>query len=100
MNLFNRNKYSLFKAQLTEGVCLNIAVTDAFPRTSISFPCCRITAIPLVTLVFFLLVFFTEPSLCQLGTAGMVARMLCFSWHHCTSFIAGIRKALTMEIPP
>ena len=94
--LFDWDKNSLLVAQLTEGVCLNIAVTDAFPRTSVSFPCCRITTVLLVTLVLFLLVFLTEPSFCQLGTAGMVARMLCLSWHHCTSFNKGIRKALTV----
>lgn len=98
--LFDWDKNSLLVAQLTEGVCLNIAVTDAFPRTSVSFPCCRITTVLLVTLVLFLLVFLTEPSFCQLGTAGMVARMLCLSWHHCTSFNKGIRKALTVGIPP
>ena len=98
--LFDRDKNSLLVAQLTEGVCLNIAVTDAFPRTSVPFPCCRVTSVLLLTLVLFLLVFLTEPSFCQLGTAGMVARMLCLSWHHCTSFNKGIRKALTAGIPP
>lgn len=82
---FDWDKHSLLVAQLTEGVCLNIAVTDAFPRTPVPFPCCRVTTVLLVTLILFLLVFLTEPSLCQLGTAGMMARMLCFPWHHCTS---------------
>lgn len=94
--LFNWNKHSLLIAQLTERMCLNIAVTDAFPRTSVSFPCSRVTTVLLVTLVFFPLVFLTEPSFRQLRTTGMVARVLCFPWHHCTSSFSGIRKALTV----
>ena len=96
VNLFNRDKHSLLVAQLTERVCLNIAVTDAFPRTSISFPCSSVTTVLLVTLVLFLLMFLAEPSFCQLRTSGMVARVLCFPWHHCTSSYLGIRKALTV----
>lgn len=94
--LFDWDKHSILVAQLTERMCLNRAVTDAFPRTSVSFPCSRGTTVLLVTLVFFPLVFLTEPSFRQLRTTGMVARVLCFPWHHCTSSFSGIRKALTV----
>ena len=43
-----------------------------------------------------LVVFLTEPSFRQLRTTGMVARVLCFPWHHCASSFSGIRKALTV----
>lgn len=100
MYLLHWNSHSLLKAQLTKGMCFNITVTDAFPRSTVSFPCCRITTVLLVTPVLFLLVFLTEPSLCQLRAAGMMAWMLCFPWHCYTSFKKGIRKALTVGIPP
>ena len=81
MYLFHLHQHSLFVAQLTEGVCLYIAVTDAFPRSSVPLACSRVTAVLLVTLVLFLLVQFAETTLRQIRTAGMVARVFSLSWH-------------------
>ena len=39
MYFINIHKHSLLVAQLTEGMGLNIAVTDAFPRSAVAFPC-------------------------------------------------------------
>ena len=63
MYFFYFYKHSLLVAQLTKGMSLYIAVTDAFPRSAIPFPCSRVTVVLLVLLVLFLLVLFTEPTL-------------------------------------
>ena len=61
---FYFNKDSLLVTNLTERMSLNIAVTDAFPRSSVPFLCCWVTAVLLVTLVLFPLMFLAEPTLC------------------------------------
>ena len=87
MYLFYLNKHSLLVAQLTEGMSLYIAVTDAFPRSSVPLACSRVTAVLLITLVLFLLVLLTETALRQVRTAGVAARVFRFSWQNPTSFI-------------
>lgn len=80
-----RNKHTLLIAQLTERMCLHITVTDAFPRTPVTSPRIRITLVLLVTPVLLPLVLLTEPSLCKVGAAWIMARVLCFPWHFPTS---------------
>ena len=86
--LFNGYEHSLLVALLTEGVGLNIAVTDAFPRSSIPSPRSRVTVVLLVTLVLFPLVLFTEPTFSKVGTTGVVAGVFRFSWHYLTNLSA------------
>ena len=81
----HRDKYALIIAQFTERMHLHIAVTDAFPRTPVAPPRIRITLVLLITPVLLLLVLLTEPFLCKVGAAGMMARVLCFPWHFPTS---------------
>ena len=88
MDFLNPGKHALLVAQLTEGVCLNIAVTDAFPRSAITLPRVWVTLVLLVTPVLFLLMFLTESSFRQLWTAGVMARVFCFPWHFHTSIWA------------
>lgn len=81
--LFNGYKHSLLVTLLAEGVGLDVAVTDAFPRSSVPSPRSRVTVVLLVTLVLFPLVFLAEPSFSKVGTTGVVAGVFCFSWHGC-----------------
>jgi hypothetical protein len=86
MNLFNLYKHTLLKTNFTKRMSLNIAVTDAFPRSAITLPCVGITLVLLVTSVLFLLMFLAEPSVSHIRTAGMMAWMLSLSWHGHPSF--------------
>ena len=99
MYFFYFNKHSLLKAQLTKGMGLNITVTDAFPRSTITPVCCRVSVVLLVLFVSFLLVLLTEPSFSKVGTAGMVAWVFSLSWHSSYTSILGIIKALTAGLP-
>lgn len=100
MYFFYFNKDSLFVTNLTERMSLNITVTDAFPRTTISSPSVRVSLVLLVTSVLFLLMFLTEPTLGQLGTSGMVAWVFRFSWHSsCTSTVLICNEGCKSTVP-
>ena len=79
--LFNGYKHSLLVTLLTEGMGLNVTVTDAFPRSSVPSPRSRVTVVLLVTLVLFPLVFLAEPTFSKVGTTGVVAGVFRFPWH-------------------
>ncbi len=86
MNFIYRNDDSFLKAQLTKRMCLNIAVTDSFPSSSVPATYSFISAILLVGTIRLLLMFLTVPSIRQIWTAGETTRTLWSFWHICTSF--------------
>ena len=88
MHLFHRTKQTFPVALLTEWVLGYIAVADSFPCPAVSTAYSRVPVVLLVALVLLFLVFLTEPSLCQVGTAGERTGALWFSWHLATSFFA------------
>ena len=73
-------------APLTKQVCIHVPVTDAFPCPSIPALGCRVPVVLFVPLILQLLMFLTEPSIRQLGTAGVGTRPLWFPWHRLTPF--------------
>ena len=93
MNLFYRNKHAFLVAHLTKGVALNITVADAFPRSAIPLPCSRVSQVLLIVFVFFFLMFFTKPALCQVRTSWVVAWMFSFSWQFKTPPFPLIKKS-------
>ena len=85
MHLLRLHEPAFLLAQLTKRVCVHVAVTDAFPRTSIFSFGCRVPPILFITLVIQFLMLLTESAVRQLGTAGVRTRPLWFLWHRITS---------------
>ena len=71
VDLFGGCQLSVLLAQLTQRVGFCVAVTDAFPSSAIPTAYSRVTVVLLIALGFLLCVFLTEPSMGQLGTAGV-----------------------------
>ena len=91
--LFGGSEPALFLALLTKRMRLNVAVTDAFPSTTVSFVGYRVAFILVVMFIHCLLMFgtvlltFSKPT-----AAGISTRTLWFVGHHFTSLL-GIEKA-------
>lgn len=85
MHLLCLHEPSFLLAQLTKRVCVHVAVTDAFPRTSIFSFGCRVPPILFITLVLQFLMLLTESAVRQPGTAWVGTRPLWFPWHLGTS---------------
>ena len=81
MHLLHGTQQSLLVALLTERVLLRIAVTNSFPRPAVPTAYSRVTVVLLVAAVLLFLMLLTEPSVCQLRTAGKGTGPLWFSWH-------------------
>lgn len=79
--LLHRPQQSFLPALLTERVLCGVAVTDTLPRPPIPTAYSRVTVVLLVAAVLLLPMLLTEPSLCQLWTAGEGTRSLRFPWH-------------------
>ena len=71
VDLFGGCQLSILLAQLTQWVGFCVAVTDALPCSAVPTAYSRVTVVLLVALGFLLCVFLTEPSVGQLGTAGV-----------------------------
>jgi hypothetical protein len=86
MYLLGGYNQSLFLTLLTEWVCLDVSVTDAFPSTTVPLVGCGITFVPVVLFVHDLLVFgavlltFGKPT-----AAGISTGTLRFIGHGFTS---------------
>jgi hypothetical protein len=95
--LFSWSETALFLALLTKRVRFDVAVTDAFPCTTVSFIGDRVTFILIVMFVHCFLMLgtvlltFSKPT-----AAGISTRTLWFVGHHFTSLL-GIEKALQDE---
>lgn len=97
MYLFGRGKPALFLALLTKGMRLDVAVTDAFPCTTVSFIRGRVTFILVVLFVHCLFMLGTVLlAFCKPTAAGISTRTLWFVGHRFTSLL-GIEKALQDE---
>ena len=75
---------SVLLAQLADRVLLHIAVSDAFPGTSIPAAYSRVPVVLLVAFGFYLGVFLAESSIGQLGAAGIGTGALGLLRHHVT----------------
>ena len=71
MHLLRLSKSAFLQALLTKRVCMHVPVTDALPGTSVSSFRGWVPVILLVAFDLQLLVFLTEPPICQLWTAGV-----------------------------
>ncbi|WP_330617807.1 hypothetical protein [Mobilitalea sibirica] len=97
MYLFGWSETALFLALLTKRMRFDVAVTNAFPSTTVSFIGERVTFILVVMFVHCLLMLgtvlltFSKPT-----AAGISTRTLWFIGHHFTSLL-GIEKALQGE---
>lgn len=81
MDLFSRNQLTVLLTQLTQRMNRSVPVTDAFPRSAVSSSDSGITVVFFVAFCFFLGVFLAEPTIGQLGTAGMRTGTLGFRGH-------------------
>ncbi len=80
VDFLGRNQHTLFVALLTEWMLLDIAVTDALPRTTIPTAYSRVSVVLLVALVLLAFMLRAKPTICQVGAAGMGTGTLWFSW--------------------
>lgn len=93
MDLLGRRQLALLIALLTEGMQLDVAVTDALPASAVAFVGLRVSFVLVVLFVHDLLMLgavlltLSEPT-----AAGVGAGTLWFIWHGFTSL--GTRKAL------
>jgi hypothetical protein len=95
--LFSWSKPAFFLTLFTKRMRFDVAVTDAFPSTTISFIGEWVTFILVVMFIHYLLMLstvlltFSKPT-----AAGISTRTLWFVGHHFTSLL-GIEKALQDE---
>lgn len=81
VNLLSRSKPAIPFTNLAQRVLCYVSVTDSFPRSSVPFLHLRRTVILLIALVFLLLMFLAEPSVCKARTSWVGTRSLRFIWH-------------------
>ena len=79
------SQLALLLALLAERVCLDKAVADTLPRTTVPFVRLRLTLEMIVMIIRLSLMLWAVKTACQLRTAGMLAWSLWFSWHDVTS---------------
>ena len=79
--LFGRDKLTVLLTQLTQRMSRSVPVADAFPSSAVSSADSGIAVVFFVAFCFFLGVFLAEPSVSQLGTAGVGAGTLGFLGH-------------------
>ena len=92
MHVFNRSKYTLCKALLTERVQLYITGTNLLPCRTIAFILFVLPTVLFVLLIGYFLMFFAVQSVSQLRTAGISTGLLWFLWHR-VHFLFGHRKS-------
>lgn len=99
MNLLDRCKPALFLALLTKRMRLDVAVTDAFPCTTVAFVRFGVTLIFVVEFAHDLLVFCAVLLAVSKPTAaGVSTGSFWFVWHGKPRF-QGIRKASSELLP-
>jgi hypothetical protein len=82
MYLLDRNNDASLAALLTQGMFLDIAVSDSLPCSSVPTVYSRISVVLLVASVLLFGMLLTEPLICQFGASGMMAWVLWFSRHY------------------
>lgn len=86
MHLCGWDEQAVRLTLFTQRVLFHIAVADTLPGTAVAFAYCGVSVVHLVTLGFCFGVLFTEPTIGELGTAGMRTRTLGFLRHSFTSY--------------
>ena len=91
----SRGNPTLLLTTLTERVSRYISVTDTLPCPVVPLPHSGVAVVAFVTPSFLLGMFITEPTIRQLGAAGMRTRTLGFKrqWNH---LVLGMQKALAV----
>ena len=97
VDVFNRSKYSFFKALLTERLQLYITLSHLLPRRTVAFVLFISPSVLLVLLIDYRFMLLAVQSVSQIRTAGVIAGLLWFSWHHHHLLLiyAAIKTALT-----
>ena len=95
VDFLGRGKLISLLTLLTERMRLDVAVTDTFPCTTISFVGLRVTSVLVVELVCFLQMLGAVllTNLSEEAATGIGTRPFWFVWHCVTSF--GIKKSPT-----
>ena len=93
VDLLGGNVEPTLKTQLTQRVLGDVAVANTFPCASIPAFGLRIAVISFVAFILLALMHRTISPVRQVGTAGIRAGTLRFSWH-CFTSLPCIRKAL------
>lgn len=93
MNLFGLNILLFPQALLTQWMRRCVGIPDALPRPSVAPAGGGVTLVLLVAFVLLPLVFLTEPSIGQVGAAGIRTGPLWLPWH-LLHLRLGIKKAL------
>ena len=73
VHLLDRDRMPLLETFLAQGMCCDISITDAFPRSVIALGCISIALVPVVVPVDGLGMLLTIASFRQLRTAGIGA---------------------------
>lgn len=96
VNLLSRCCSALFKALLTQRVCLHIAVTNFFPRSAVLLVDIKCSCESVVLLCNQPLMLLTIPPVCKFWTVWICTTLLWFMWHKLLLF--GIIKALQISL--
>ncbi len=96
VNLLGRCCSALFKALLTQRVCLHIAVTNSFPRSAVLLVDINRSCESVVLLCIKPLMLLTIPPVCKFWTVWICTTLLWFMWHK--FLLSGIRKALQISL--
>ena len=96
VNLLDRCCSALFKALLTQRVCLHIAVTNFFPRSAVLLVDINRSCESVVLLCIKPLMLLTIPPVCKFWTVWICTTLLWFMWHKL--LLSGIRKALQISL--
>ena len=80
-----------FLALFTQRMLGDVPVADTFPRSTVAFACSGVASVSFILLCVLLGMSRAEPSVRQLGTAGMTTGAFWFIWHRAFSF-QGITK--------
>lgn len=96
VDLLGRCCSALFKALLTQRVCLHIAVTNSFPRSAVLLVDIKCSCESVVLLCNQSLMLLTIPFVCKFWTVWICTTLLWFMWHKL--LLSGIIKALQISL--
>ena len=96
VNLLGRCCSALFKALLTQWVCLYISVTNPFPRSAVLLVDIKCSCESVILPCNQLLMFLTIPTVCKPWAVRICTTLLWFMWHK--FLLSGIIKALQISL--
>ena len=93
MYLLGWRVHTFLKADFTKRMGSSVAISDTLPSSAIPSLGSRVTFVSFIALGLSLCVFFTEATVCEVGTAGIRTGSLWSSWQT-KHLLVGIRKAM------